>query len=152
MLKYCTKLIPIFSSKHLPNNQLNLALTLKGRLEGDRVGGGGQDGGQHGQGQRGVRRAHPHRGDSSLSGEVGPSHTHNELLTLHYKGSHLPGKAFPHLVKFPSLCKKVSQDERRVDEIADFTFQFSLLMFCCSIDCSCTNLFSPRVCAQPVLL
>ena len=123
---HSTKLIPIFSSKHLSNNQLNLALTLKGRLEGDRVGGGGQDGGQHGQGQRGVRRAHPHRGDSSLAGNGGPSRTHNELLTLHYKGSHLPGKAFPHLVKFPYSCIEASKDKRRVDELADFTVHFSL--------------------------
>ena len=66
MLKYCARQIPLFSSKNSSNHLLILALTLEGGLEGDRVGGGGQDGGQHGQGQRGVRRAHPHRGDSSL--------------------------------------------------------------------------------------
>ena len=107
MLKYCTKLIPIFSSKHLSNNQLNLALTLKGGLEGDRVGGGGQDGGQHGQGQRGVRRAHPHRGDSSLAGNGGPSQSNAQRIAdTALQGITSSGKGLPASCQVPIFMQE----------------------------------------------
>ena len=110
--------------------------TLKRRLEGDRVGGGGQHGGQHGQGQRRVQRAHLHR-----TSNRGPSRT-NTKVTF--------SREWPVTFKLPGIFQRYSFSGRLFTQRSSFNFHrfvhSTKLSFCCYAFKTC---FARRVLALP---